>query len=213
MFSIDLLKGQAIPLKSKPGGLAIMVATAAVPITFAMGMFSFYLHNNITASVEAKELARYESEIGKLSDAVKIQESLKKEKAAYLDCLAEVKSSITSHTQWSPVLMALIENMPDAVVLTSLEVEHDSVKKKVPKKDDPQKTVEISIAVRTLRLKVSGGPQRNCDEAVKEFMDRLSSSEYLAPRLEKIGVSQESEKIDGQDVVSYEISCVFKPGF
>jgi hypothetical protein len=103
--------------------------------------------------------------------------------------------------------------MPDSVVLTSLEVEQDSVKKKVPKKDDPKKTVEISVGVRTLRMKVSGGPQRNCDEAVKEFMDRLSSSEYLEPRLEKISVSQESEKIDGQDVVSYEISCVFKPGF
>lgn len=213
MFSIDLLKGQAIPLKSKPGGLAIMVATAAIPITFAMGMFSFYLHNNITVSVEAKEIARYEEEIDKLSEAVGIHESLKKEKAAYFDCLTEVKSSITNHAQWSPVLMALIENMPDSVVLTSLEVEYDSVKKKVPKKDDPKKMVEISVPVRALHLKVSGGPQRNCDEAVKEFMDRLSSSEYLAPRLEKISVSQESEKIDGQDVVSYEISCVFKPGF
>jgi len=213
MFSIDLLNGQAIPLKSKPGGLAIMVATAVIPITFAMGMFSFYLHNNVTASVKAKEIARYETEIDKLSDAVEMQESLKKEKAAYVDCLAEVKSTITSHTQWSPVLMALIETMPDEVVLTSLEVEYDSIKKKVPKKEDPKKMVEISVPVRTLRLKVSGGPDRNCDEAVKEFMDRLSSSEFLKPRLEKVGVSQESEKIDGQDVVSYEISCVFKPGF
>ncbi|MFH1719579.1 MAG: hypothetical protein ABIF19_19685 [Planctomycetota bacterium] len=213
MFTIDLLNGQAIPLKSKPGGLAILVVTAAIPVTFAMGMFSFYLHNNITASVEAKEIARYEEEIDKLSDVVKMQAALKREKAAYIDCLTEVKSSITSHTQWSPVLTTLIENMPNSVVLTSLEVEHDSVKKKVPKEDDPKKMVEISVPVRTLRLKVSGGPQRNCDEAVKEFMDRLSSSEFLAPRLEKIGVSQESEKIEGQDVVSYEISCVFKPGF
>jgi len=213
MFSIDLLNGQAIPLKSKPGGLAIMVVTAVIPVIFAMGMFSFYLHNNVAASVEAKEIARYEKEIDKLSDAVEMQESLKKEKASYIDCLAEVKSSLADHTQWSPVLTVIIETMPDSVVLTSLEVENDSVKKKVPKKSDPKKMVEISVPVRTLRLKVSGGPERNCDEAVKEFMDRLSSSEFLAPKLEKVGVSQESEKIDGQDVISYEISCVFKPGF
>jgi len=213
MFSIDLLNGQAIPLKSKPGGLAIMVATAVIPVIFAMGMFSFYLHNNVTASVAAKEIARYEKEIDKLSDAVETQEKLKKEKASYIDCLTEVKSSLADHTQWSPVLTVLIETMPDSVVLTSLEVENGSIKKKVPKKSDPKKMVEISVPVRTLRLKVSGGPERNCDEAVKEFMDRLQSSEFLEPKLEKVGVSQESEKVDGQDVVSYEISCVFKPGF
>jgi Tfp pilus assembly protein PilN len=211
MFTVDLLKGQALPLKSKPGGLVIVAVAAAIPIAVAMGMFSIYRHDKIDVSVKKQEIARCQAEIDELSDAVELQNALEKEKIAYDECLSEVKSSIGRYTQWSPVLTTLIENMPDSVVLTSLEVEHDSIKRQVPKKDDPKKTVEISVLVRTLRLSVSGGSQRSSDEAVRDFRDRLRSSALLGPRLEKIDVSQESETHEGRDVVSYEISCVFKP--
>ena len=141
-----------------------------------------------------------------------MQNALEDEKRAYAKYLLEVKSALGKHTQWSPVLTTLMENIPDSVILTSLAIEHDSVRKTVPKKDDPKKKVEISVPVKILRLGVSGGDQRNCDQAVKDFMGRLWASASLGPRLENIGHSQESENVDGRDVISYEISCFFKPG-
>jgi len=212
IFTIDLLNGQAVPLKSKPGGLVFVVATAVIPFTVAMVMFSLYVHNNIAVTVKQREIARYDAEAGKLSDAVKLQEALEKEKTTCKDSLSDVRSSIKRHTQWSPILTTLIENMPDSVVLTSIEVEHNSVKKKVPKKDDPKKTVEVDVLARTLHLTVSGGSQRNCDEAVREYRDRLRASPFLGPKLENIAVAQQSETRQGRDVVSYEINCLFKPG-
>jgi Tfp pilus assembly protein PilN len=213
MFTIDLLNGQAIPMKSRPAGLAIIAVTAVVPVTVAIGMVYLYLNNNTTLAMKEQQIARYEADAGKFADAVAQQEALKREKIAYSNCLSEVSSSIKRHTQWSPILTTLMENMPDAVVLTSLEVEHSSVKKKVPKKDEPKQIEEIDVPVRTLRLSVSGGTAGNCDDAVRDFRDRLRSSAFLGPRLENIGVSQKSETLEGRDVVSYEISCVFKPGF
>ncbi len=213
MFTIDLLNGQAIPLKSKPGSLVIIAVTVAMPIAVAMGILSFYQHNRIVVSVKKQEIAKCQVKIDELSDAVELQKALEKEKTAYGSCLSEVKSSIKRHTQWSPVLTTLMENIPDSVVLNTLAVEHGTVKRKAPKKDDPDQMVEIDVLIRTLRLSVSGGPQNNCDDAVRDFRDRIRTSAYLGPRLEKIGVSQKSEMLDGQDVVSYEISCVFKPGF
>ncbi len=212
IFTIDLLNGQAIPLKSKPGGLAVVVATAVIPLIVAMGMFSLYVHNNNAVTVKQREITRCEAEAGKLSDAVKLQEALEKEKTTYKDSLSDVRSSIKRHTQWSPILTTLIENMPDSVVLTSIEVKHNSVKKKVPKKEDPKKTVEVDVLARTLRLTVSSGSQRNCDEAVREYRDRLRASPFLGPKLENIAVAQQSETRQGRDVVSYEINCLFKPG-
>ncbi len=212
IFTIDLLKGQAIPLKSKPGGLVVVVVTAVIPLAVAMGMFSLYLHNNITVTLRQKEIARYDTEIGKLSDALRIQETLEKEKMVYKDSLRDVSSSIKRHIQWSPILTTLIENMPDSVVLTSIEVEHNSVKRKVPKQDDPRKIVEVDVLAKTLRLTVSGGPERNCDDAVREFRDRLRASAFLGPKLENIAVAQQSETRQGRDVVLYEINCVFRPG-
>lgn len=212
MFTIDLLNGQAIPPKGKPGGLAILAVTAIVPIAVTMAMFVTYLNNKVTLSVKQKEIARYEAEVDKLADAVKTQRALEQEKQAYGKYLSEVKSSISRHTQWSSVLATLIENLPDSVVLTSLAIQHESVRKSVPKKDNPKKKVEISVPVRILRLGVSAGDQRNCDQAVREFMDRLWAAASLGPRLETIGHSQQSVKAEGQNIMSYQISCFFKPG-
>ena len=212
MFTIDLLNGQAIPLKSKPGSLAIIAVTVAIPIVIALGMLSFYRQNKIVVSMKTQEIIRCQTEIDKLSGAVGIQKALEQKKRAYSGYLSEVKSSIKKHTQWSPVLTTLMENIPDSVVLTSLAVNQSTVKRKAPKKDNPDQMVEIDVLVRTLRVSVSGGPESNCDEAVRVFRDRLRDSAFLGPKLKNIGVSQKSETQEGQNVVSYEISCVFKPG-
>ncbi len=210
MFTIDLLKGQGIPMKSSPGGIAIAAVTVAVPMTIAIMMFGFYLNNKTHVSIKEQEIVRCQAEIDKLSGAVELQKSLEKEKITYGNYLSEVKSSISKYIQWSPVLVTLVENMPDSVMLTELEVKQHSVRKKVPKKDNPQEMIEKSIPVRILLMSVSGSPQHDCDKAVRDFQNRLRSSAFLGPKLENIGVSQESETLEGRDVASYEIECVFK---
>jgi len=212
MFKIDLLKGRCIPLRSGPGGIAIAAATAAIPVVGAIVLFGLYLRSRVILSVKEQEIVRWEAKIGKLSDAVELKESLEKEKVLYGDCLSEVKSSIGRYTQWSPVLTVLIKNMPSSVVLTDLEVKRHFIKRKVPQKDDPEKMTDIDVPVRTLRMKVYGKPQHNCDEAVRDFQARLRDSDYFGPRLENITVSQESDTLEDQEVISYEINCVFKPG-
>ena len=212
MFTVDLLKGRGLPAKSRPAGIAISAVAIAVPLIIAMVMLGFYLRNKIIISVYNQEIAGWETKIGKLSDLVKLQESFEKDKAVYSGCLAEVKSSIGRFTQWSPVLATVVENMPDSVVLTTLEVKQRSIKKKVAEKDDPEKTIDVDIPVRILRMSVCASPQTDSDQVVRDFRARLCSSDFLGPRLENITVSQESGTLEGQDVVTYQIDCVFKPG-
>jgi Tfp pilus assembly protein PilN len=212
MFTVDLLKGHGVPLRSGPGGIAIAAVTVTIPIIGAIAMFGLYLHNRIIMSVQQSEIVRWEAKIAKLSDAVELQESLEKEKVVYADCLSEVKFSLDRYTQWSPVLATLVESMPNSVVLTDLEVRQHFVKREVPQKDNPEKMIDIDVPVRTLRMSVRGRPQYNCDNAVRDFQDRLRSSDFLGPRLENITVSQESDTLEGREIVSYEIDCVFKVG-
>ena len=96
-------------------------------------------------------------------------------------------------------------------MLTKLEIKQQSVKRKVPKADDPQKMVDITVPVKILQMSVRATPQYNCDKAVKDFRDRLRFSDLLGPKLEDIRVSQNSNTIHGRSVVSYDIDCVFKP--
>lgn len=212
MFTIDLLKGEAVPAKSRPGGIVIVGATFAAPIIIAIVMFGFYLSNSIAISIQKQEIVSYETKTNELSDALKMQKSFEKEKNVYSSCLTEVSSSIGIHTQWSPVLRTLVENMPGSVVLTTLEVKQRFVKIKVPHKDDPEKMTNVSVPVRTLCVNVCGSPQSNCDEAVRDFGDSLRSSALLGPKLEDTRVSQGFDILENQNVVSYVIDCIFKPG-
>jgi hypothetical protein len=211
MFTIDLLKRQGIPIKRKPWGVAIAALAFAVPVLVAMAMLGFYLSNKIVIKVAKQEIVNYEKNIETLSDAVELQKSFEAEKNNINNCLSEALSSIGRHTQWSPILTTVVENMPDSMVLTRLEVKQRSVNKKVPKKEDPNKMDDVSVPVSILQMSVSGRSQANNDKAVKDFKDRLRLSALLAPKLEDIVVSQKSDTFEGQDVVSYDIDCIFKP--
>lgn len=211
MFTIDLLNGQGLPLKTRPGGVVIVTVAAVAPVLLAIGMVGFYLHNRVILSLTECEIVRNEARIDKFSGALEQREALMKEKITYGSCLSEVNSSVKNYMQWSPILTTVVEHMPTSVVLTSLEVKCNVIKKKVPDKDDPEEMKEIEVPVRVLHLQVRGGPQCNCDEDVREFQDHLRTSALLGSMLDNIRVSRDSEKINGRDVFSYEITCVFKP--
>ncbi len=211
MFTIDLLKGEGIPMKSGPWGLVIIATAFAVPVFVAMMMLGFYLSDRIIVSERKQAIVNYEGYIGKMSDAVELQESFEKEKNSINNCLSEALSSASRHTQWSPILATVVENMPDSMVLTRLEVKQYSVSKKVPQQDDPNKTIDVSVPANTLQMSVSGRLQADNDKAVKDFKDRLRLSTLLAPKLEDIVISQKTDTFEGQEVVSYDIDCIFKP--
>ena len=212
MFTIDLLKGEGIPAKSKPENIAIAAATFVVPIIVAIVMFGYYLHTKIVISIQRQGIINYETKISGLSEAVELQKLFESEKNIINSSLSEVKFSIGRHIQWSPVLETVVRNMPDAVVLTQLSIKEHSVRRKVPAKKDPKKTIDVSVPVRTLQMSISGSPYSNCDRVIRNFRNSLRFSTQLRPMLDDIRVSQGFDKLEGKEVVSYEIDCVFKPG-
>lgn len=211
LFTIDLLKGQGIPIKSKPEGIVVAAAAFVIPAAVAIVMLGWYLSTNASISIQKQKISSYEEKISKLSKAVELYNSFEEEKGAVNNCLSEVSSSIKKHTQWSPVLAMLVKNMPDSLVLKELEVKRRSTKVKVPKKDDPQTMVGVSVPVETLHITVSGNIRNNSDGAVRLFRDRIRSSDLLREKLEDIIVSQELNTPKSRDTVSYDIDCIFKP--
>jgi len=180
-----------------------------MPAIIAIVMLGLYLHKQITISIQKKEIVRFETEIHKLSDAVRAQKALVEEQNILDNCISEAQHSFARHAQWSPILAEVVKNIPYSIVLTNLNVKQRSTKKKVPKKDDPEQTVEIQVLQRTLHMSAQGSPQSDYDVAVEEFRDRLLSSPFLGPKLENITVSQKYRKVGGRDIASYEIDCFF----
>jgi Tfp pilus assembly protein PilN len=170
-------------------------------------MGSFYLRNSVIIAIKNQDIKNFQMKIGRLADAVELQKTFEKEKTVNDGCLSEVKASINKHAQWSPVLETLVRNMPESVVLEKISVEQKSVKRSISQKNNSLKTV----IVRTVHMSVYGSLQSNCGDAVREFRNRLWSSSLLGQKLENIRVSQKSARVENQDVISYEIDCVFKP--
>jgi Tfp pilus assembly protein PilN len=211
MFTIDLLRGEGIPAKSRPAGVAVAVTTFVVPIVAAIVMFSFYLTNRVAISIKKQKIATYETKIGELFHSVRNQKASGQQAEHIGDCLSEVAAALDRHTQWSPVLVTVAESIPDLVVLTRIEVKQQFIHEEVPG-EQTDETVEVSVPVRTLRMTVCGSPGSACDQAVRDFRDRLRASSVLGPRLENIKVSQEFDLLGNKEVVSYDIDCIFKPG-
>ena len=212
MFTIDLLKGQAIPIKSKPGGIAVLAGAIAISVMAVIILVNSFLTGRVALAVGKQQIVSYSEQTEKMSDALAMQKSFEEDKSATYSCLSEVSANIGRHLQWTPILVTVVESIPETMVITSLEVKRDSVKRQIPKKDDPTKMVSGNVLVKRMLISVTGDPRKNHDESVKRFCDRMRFSEVLGPRIDNISVNQKSKKNNkGRDELSYEIDCIFKP--
>ncbi len=209
-FEVDLFGGKGVPERVKPADVAVFAMIFAVPVIIALVMLGYHLQTKIILSIQRQEIVNYDAKINKLSDAAELYREFVKEKDAINKCMSEVKNSLSRCVQWSPILLTLVENMPDSIVLTDLKIGKRSVRKRIPREDNPEAMIEVSVPVNILQMSVCGLPNTNCDEQVKKFRDLLRLSPLLEPKLENIKVSQKVEMLQDQEVISYEIECIFK---
>lgn len=213
MYTIDLLKGRGIPVKSGLAGVAIAVITALMPLGISIAMLGSYFNNKIVIAVEKNNVAAFDRKINssEVEHALRVKKLLEKQEQDLRNSLSEVSSAIDSHTQWTTILETVVKNMPTSMVMTVIEVKDESRKVKRAKKDDPEKMVMVTIPVRILHMSLMGDMQSNYDKEVRDFRDSLLCDESLGPKLEEIRVAQEFDKVDDRDVVSYQVYLVFKP--
>jgi hypothetical protein len=211
MFTIDLLKGQGVPRKSRPDVIAIAAIAAAVPLLISIVMLDRYLRTRTSISIQEQAIVNHLAKIDELSADVEMQRSLQKEKALMSNSLSEVSLCLVRYIQWSPVLVTLVKNMPEQIVLTGLSVKQRSVRRLVPSEGRPDEMVNVDVASRTLSLNLSGNVQHDYHKTVQDFRDRLWSSTVLGSKLEDIVFSQEPDRIEDHDIVSCSMDCMFKP--
>ncbi len=94
MYTIDLLKGQGIPIRTKPANIIVGVITLLVPVAISIVVLGYYLGNNVNLKIKQKQLADYKSNISKLTDIIDLQQTFQKEKTVITNGLNEVYSSL-----------------------------------------------------------------------------------------------------------------------
>lgn len=210
-YGVDLLKGEGLPIRSRPGGIAFACLIVVVPFLAAFGALSYYLDGDVVVTIQRQQVNRLTAALDSLSGAVHQQEALEKDKTEATGTLTEVNAALGRHYQWSPVLAALVESLSESLVLTRVEARQETLRCKVPAQDDPTKKVETSVPVRALKICVCGKDKESSAAAVQKFQESLRSSPALGPMLDTITVSQDAMVLDGREAVSYELNCAFKP--
>ncbi|OQA03450.1 MAG: hypothetical protein BWY69_00449 [Planctomycetes bacterium ADurb.Bin401] len=211
MLTIDMLEGRGIPRKSNPDKIAFLSLSLIVPALVAISLLGFYFKNNVIISIDKQRIVHCKQSIAKLSEAAALLELSKKEKKYTDDCMAEVKKNLNRHMQWSPVLVEIVKTMPDPVLLTGIDIKQENIKKIVPSRIAGGQDIEVSIPIKTLRICVNEKSGSERGTAVRKFQDSIRCSPVFAPLLENIAVSQGIDTYKGQDTVSYQIDCTFKP--
>jgi hypothetical protein len=211
LYTIDLLKGEGLPIRSRPGGIAFACLLVIVPFLVGMGAVSIYMDGEVVIAIQKQQVSKLDAGIEALSNAVQKREALDKERVQATRMLSEVKSALGGHTQWSPALVSLVESLSDTLVLMKLEARESTTRAKVPAKDDPTKKVEVSLPMRELKICVCGKDKESSSEAVRKFQESLRSSPIIGPMLDTITVSRDATTLESQQAVLYELNCVFKP--
>ncbi|MHC4755694.1 MAG: hypothetical protein ACYTBP_11185 [Planctomycetota bacterium] len=204
IFKIDMFEGRCIPFKNRPEGIAITVIAVIIPVLIAFFMTGFYF-----VTREKIEFARYNTKNyldrqkgDKYQLAIKSWNMYEQEKKLVDTCIKEIVEPINSRTPWTPVIIEVVQNMPNDMVLTDMEVVEKTEKKMVQTEGEPNKKVRIDVRTSILKINIRGLDRKSYDKQVGDFKDRLADSKGMRDLIQDIKVER------GKD--SYLILCNFK---
>ncbi len=210
MLTIDLLKGQGVPIKTRPAGATLLAIVIAVPVITTIVMLGSYVQGSIVLKNQKRLLTGLQMDIFKLVDSVKLKEESERQIGDMNACFVEVDEAIVQQIQWSPVLQVLAENMPPRLILSGLSIKSEFESKVVGQRDDPLKKITIPVPKRILYVNLYGRLTSGSDEAVLEFLKALNASSVLSERADNIRLVAQATD-ERRNVMNYVIECIFKP--
>ncbi len=210
MHTVDLLNGQGIPTRTTFVTLAIVAAMVVVPFTVAAALADRYLQNGETIAMRRHETAKHQAIVDEFVDSVTVKESIEKRGDVIHGKLLEVSSCVGDYVQWSPVIEILAKNMPAKMVMSKLSAQSRLGKRRVPRRYEPGKTIDVPFSKRTLVLDISGDLPGKYETIVRDYRNRLKSSPLLGPKLQDITASKKPLGTGDDKTISWTMNLIFE---
>lgn len=210
MFTIDLLKGVGVPIKTKPGGTLIIVISFIVPVTLAAFIFGTIMSNSILISTNKRSYVHFQKKIDEMLPNLDIQNLSQKRINHLIEGHREIADVIHWHVQWTGVLDALVNNMPPSMILDELDARtFPGDQKQVQSRKDPLKKTQIIEPETALKIKVHTEMVENYSGIPLKFITALR--ETSLPDLKFEDLHEESSGTDpSNNIATSEIACIIK---
>ena len=210
MFTIDLLKGKAVPTKAQPGGAILKSLPFVVPVLIAIAVTAHYGYAKTSMTINETVVTDIEANIKQFSADLKFHNDIKQQINEIKGTMSEVSGSIGQFSQFSNILQTLVENMPNSIFLKELELRSRHIPKNVQSKTNPDQMERVMFTQRRLLITVCGISKTQSDQAVQDYLYKLRNSKILKPMVEEIRIaSSGADEFDDRNVTSYEIDCLF----
>lgn len=207
MHTIDLLKGQALPPKTTLGSLVFTALLFVVPLLVGAVVLGMYAINKTNIDVQNGQIERLEKQIADAQPNTLEMSELEKSKKLCAARLGEVSKCVDTYLQWTPVLIALAENMPEKMIMDSLSA--SSVNPGgIKKSSDPNKTLVIPIPQKRMTAVISGRGTDVFNLKVQDYQKKLKSEQLLA-HIKEITHLMQAQTADNQ-LQSFTMSFIFE---
>jgi len=205
LYTIDFLKGEGLPIRSKPGQIVRTSIPFLVLVIGAVVLAGSYVSNQILIHPLRAKLASYAEDTEFLEVAHFLQENQQQQKSLQ-GILTEVTQSVSYHRQWTGILVGVIEVLPEELLLNRLEVQRQSMREK--ETDADGKPVDVLWYQYTLKIGTESSQGLEANGVIQEFVQTLRASDFLVSAIDEISVV--SRQNDNNNHMQYQIDCVFK---
>lgn len=210
MHTVDLLRGRGIPPKTTLLGILIAAMAALVPLCATAALLDRYFENQVFLDIQAHALTGAAKEQDSYSQAITERADLEKKKADIQKTLAEIVTFADRNIQWSPIFTTLAQNMPQEMIVTSLQAVRKNTAVIIPSENNPEINIRLTIPKRSLVIDVAGKKNLDHDASVMMLRNGLAASTALAEKLEDVVISHGAGVAAGEGAVSYKVVCVFE---
>lgn len=205
-FRIDLLHGQGLPKRSRPGTMVLAAVPFLIPLLATGLLAGQWLNNSALIKTEASIHRQNLQHIAEHAQDLQRYEAMQQNILAARHRIKNVQDALRLELPLSPLLAELVQLLPPEVYFTELDIAYQPVRRKVT---DPKTNQIASIQViqRTLQLTLAAPNRPESDQAVNDYIQKLRSAPLLSGAAQEIQVQSRQESSDSQNLVLYEIRC------
>jgi hypothetical protein len=211
MITIDLLKGDGVPAKSKPGGVALRIMPFLVPVIAAVVMMNNYQRNVYLAESLDQSMKTIRAKVAANEDVAARLAKIDEETKRYENYLEEVSGNIDGHMQWSPILAEIGKQLPGEVSISRLKVTRKAERKAVPQAEDQWTSRNVNGHRFTMQITAEIRDVNNDVDYVQEFIRKFRQTPEMDEQIEDMYVVSQKMVADSTPAsMIYEIECVFR---
>jgi hypothetical protein len=206
-FQIDLLHGQGLPKRSRPGVAVLAAVPFLIPLLASGLLAARWLHTAALLKTEQMIHQQNLQHIAEHSKDFQYYETVQEEILNARHSIKNITDSLRLEMPLSPMLLELAEALPPAVFFTELEFAYQPLRRKIT---DPKtnRVNYVQTIQRTLRLTLAAPNQPESDQAVNSYIQKLRSAPFLSAAVQAIQIqSRQETNLDLQNLILYEIHC------